>query len=235
MKAIDIEITDLTHLPAEGRQDGLLLGIGTILSIVIHGTVVAALICVLSWSMRESVAQPVLLTLNAGGSIPAKPDHPSVVTPPRRHIRTKEPSRKPLPAPPQERPLVPAKPMESTAFVPPATDSGATSHSEPAASGSKADDSGRRHEAEGESEKRMARTYLDGHFSYLRELILKRLTYPQEAKRRGYVGRVTVSFVILVSGKVTELAVLSGSGYRILDENVLQTIRSLGKIGRAHV
>lgn len=80
-----------------------------------------------------------------------------------------------------------------------------------------------------------ARGYLDGHFTYLRELILKRLKYPPDARRRGDMGRVTVSFVILESGSVTDLGVLSSSGHRILDENVLQTIRGLGALPKPPV
>jgi protein TonB len=235
MKAIDIKISDLTNLPTVGRQEGMLLGIGSLLSIVIHGTVVAAIACVLSWSMQENVAQPVLLTLNMGASIPTKTDSSPIREPPRRQVRTKDLSRT-LPVQPEIKPT----PAPQTTTLPSETVIPATNSSEPVASANEADYSARKQDATAtpqgvESEQRMAKTYLDGHFTYLRELIHKRLTYPPEAKRRGYVGRVTVSFVILVSGKVTDLAVLSGSGYRILDENVLQTIRGLGRLPKPPV
>jgi len=69
-----------------------------------------------------------------------------------------------------------------------------------------------------------------GHFSYLRELILKRLKYPREAKKKGWEGKLIVSFVIFEDGLITDSRILSSSGHPVLDQNVLEAIRGLGRL-----
>lgn len=66
--------------------------------------------------------------------------------------------------------------------------------------------------------------YLLKHFQYIRDLIMKNLTYPAQARRMGWKGRVTVSFIISEKGTVERIRIIKSSGYKILDENVAHTI-----------
>ncbi|OPY70693.1 MAG: Gram-negative bacterial tonB protein [Syntrophorhabdaceae bacterium PtaU1.Bin034] len=69
--------------------------------------------------------------------------------------------------------------------------------------------------------------YLKEHFAFIRELILKNLTYPAVARRMGWKGNLTVSFVICEGGSVESVRIVKSSGHRILDENALNTIKGL--------
>lgn len=68
-------------------------------------------------------------------------------------------------------------------------------------------------------------SYLSANFAYIRDRILKGLTYPAQARRMGWKGRVLVSFVIGDNGHVENVRVLESSGYAILDANAVRTIR----------
>ena len=69
--------------------------------------------------------------------------------------------------------------------------------------------------------------YLREHFTYIRDLILKNITYPPLAKKVGWQGRVLVSFIIMEDGRVTNIKIVKSSGHAVLDRNVLETIREV--------
>jgi protein TonB len=69
--------------------------------------------------------------------------------------------------------------------------------------------------------------YLKEHFAFIRELILKNLTYPAIARRMGWKGHLTVSFVICEGGSVENIRIVKSSGHRILDENALSTVKRI--------
>ena len=69
--------------------------------------------------------------------------------------------------------------------------------------------------------------YTKEQFVYIRDLVLKRLTYPPEAKKRGWEGVVLVCFVIRENGIVEQLRVMKSSGHEVLDEHAIRTIRSV--------
>lgn len=69
--------------------------------------------------------------------------------------------------------------------------------------------------------------YLREHFAYIRDLILKNITYPPLAKKVGWQGRVLVSFIIMEDGRVTNIKIVKSSGHAVLDRNVLETIREV--------
>lgn len=78
-----------------------------------------------------------------------------------------------------------------------------------------------------ESPEALKSRYLQAHFSYIRDLILKNLTYPPVARKLGWQGNVKVSFVIKEDGKVEQLRIAKSSGYEILDRKVVETIREV--------
>ncbi len=79
----------------------------------------------------------------------------------------------------------------------------------------------------GESAESLRKRYLREHFAYIRDLILRNLTYPPMAKKLGWRGGVTVSFVVRENGYTEKIRILKNSGYEILDQNVIQTIREV--------
>ena len=60
---------------------------------------------------------------------------------------------------------------------------------------------------------------------YIRDLIVKNLDYPSAARRMGWQGTVTVTFVVLESGTVQNIRIVKGSGYTILDQVVVKTVQ----------
>lgn len=57
----------------------------------------------------------------------------------------------------------------------------------------------------------------DRYLEEVRRIISARQHYPEEAARRRIEGRVRVSFVIGSGGRVVEVAIIEGSGSRLLD------------------
>lgn len=67
--------------------------------------------------------------------------------------------------------------------------------------------------------------YLKAHFSYIRNMIQRNLTYPKLAREMGWEGRVTVSFIVCESGYVEDIKVVSSSGFETLDKNAVEAVR----------
>jgi protein TonB len=70
-----------------------------------------------------------------------------------------------------------------------------------------------------------AAAYMKEHFVYIRDLIMKNLKYPPAARRLGWKGAVTVSFVVLENGAAQNIKVIKSSGHDILDQAVIKTIQ----------
>jgi protein TonB len=79
----------------------------------------------------------------------------------------------------------------------------------------------------GNSAEQMKNRYLREQYEYIKDLIQNNVSYPQRAIRMGWTGRVVVHFVILENGRVADTRIVSSSGYDLLDENVIETIRSV--------
>jgi len=80
---------------------------------------------------------------------------------------------------------------------------------------------------DGGSAESLKNWYLSEHFAYIRDLILKNITYPPLAKKIGWQGKVMVSFIIMEDGRVTNMKIVKSSGHAVLDRNVLETIREV--------
>ncbi len=71
-----------------------------------------------------------------------------------------------------------------------------------------------------------ARTrYLKEHFAYIRDKILRNISYPDSARRMGWQGKVLLSFIISADGSVKEFKIIQGSGFPILDKSAIETVR----------
>ena len=77
----------------------------------------------------------------------------------------------------------------------------------------------------GNSSEQMRNRYMKEQFEYIKKLIEKSITYPPRAKRMGLTGRVLVTFSILENGYISNEKIVNSSGYDLLDENVLETVR----------
>jgi protein TonB len=69
--------------------------------------------------------------------------------------------------------------------------------------------------------------YLREHFLYIKERILNQIVYPNLARRMGWHGKVLTSFVIHMDGTVSDIKILSSSGFKVLDENAVATIQDV--------
>lgn len=67
--------------------------------------------------------------------------------------------------------------------------------------------------------------YQREHFAYIRDIITKRLIYPYQARKMGWSGRVTLSFVVREDGGAQEIKVVQSSGFPMLDRSAMETVR----------
>jgi protein TonB len=77
--------------------------------------------------------------------------------------------------------------------------------------------------------------YLKANFSYIRDMIIKRIIYPERAREMGWQGKVKVSFVISSNGFVQDIRVLQSSGVEILDRNAVETVKKASPFPRPPV
>lgn len=63
------------------------------------------------------------------------------------------------------------------------------------------------------------------HFSAIKESIRKNMVYPLVARKNGWQGRVLVSFVICLDGRVEEIRIEESSGFALLDKNAIDIIK----------
>jgi len=82
---------------------------------------------------------------------------------------------------------------------------------------------------------RLRQRYVSEHFLYIKKIIQQNLTYPHAAKRAGWSGVVTVSFMVLENGRVDHIKILISSGYSVLDNNVIKTIQEVSPFPRPPV
>lgn len=62
-----------------------------------------------------------------------------------------------------------------------------------------------------------------------------KLYYPRNAAVFHITGTVTIGFLLYPDGRVTEITLLKSSGFRILDEAALNTIRSISPVRDANL
>ena len=65
---------------------------------------------------------------------------------------------------------------------------------------------------------------MQGNYEYIRKHIMESLIYPAVAQKRGWRGKVLVSFVINEGGEVEDITIVTSCGHDLLDSNVISTI-----------
>uniref|UniRef100_A0A7C4JSZ0 Energy transducer TonB n=1 Tax=Thermodesulfobacterium geofontis TaxID=1295609 RepID=A0A7C4JSZ0_9BACT len=65
--------------------------------------------------------------------------------------------------------------------------------------------------------------------SLISQIIQNNITYPYIARKMGWEGKVLISFVLTKEGKISFLNIEKSSGYKVLDENAIDTIKKVSK------
>jgi protein TonB len=132
--------------------------------------------------------------------------------------------------------------------VPLAGVEGPTDHSLPAAQGTNLGTKGRGETTisglsaaggetggRGKSREELRNGYLKEHFTYIKDIIQRNISYPPRARKLGWSGRVVVSFVIDEEGRTSNERILESSGFEVLDGNVIETVREVTPFPRPPV
>ena len=69
--------------------------------------------------------------------------------------------------------------------------------------------------------------YLREHFTYIRDRIMNNISYPQTARKMGWSGKVTISFVICENGDAEDIKIIQSSGFGILDRSAVETVKKV--------
>jgi protein TonB len=77
--------------------------------------------------------------------------------------------------------------------------------------------------------------YLKANFSYIRDMIMRRIIYPERAREMGWQGKVKLSFIISADGLVKDIRILESSGVAILDRNAVETVKKASPFPRPPV
>jgi len=77
------------------------------------------------------------------------------------------------------------------------------------------------------SAEQLRNRYLKEHFAYIRDLIQRNITYPLRARKMGWSGKVVISFIVHETGKVSNEKVVNSSGFEVLDNNVIATLKAV--------
>ncbi|MBI5141977.1 MAG: energy transducer TonB [Nitrospirae bacterium] len=67
--------------------------------------------------------------------------------------------------------------------------------------------------------------YIKLNFSYIKEMVQKRITYPAMARRMGWEGKVVVAFLVRADGGADNVRVVESAGYEALNKNTIEAVR----------
>ncbi|MBI4689711.1 MAG: energy transducer TonB [Nitrospirae bacterium] len=74
--------------------------------------------------------------------------------------------------------------------------------------------------------------YIKESFSYIRDAIQKKVTYPKMARKMGWEGNVRVSFIINPDGCVRDIRVVQSSGFELLDRHTIEAVKNASPFPR---
>jgi protein TonB len=77
--------------------------------------------------------------------------------------------------------------------------------------------------------------YLQEHFAYISDAIMKSLSYPAMARKMGWQGKVTLTFVVREDGGVRDVRVVESSGRDLLDRNAVEAVKKASPFPRPPV
>jgi len=67
--------------------------------------------------------------------------------------------------------------------------------------------------------------YLKENFSYIRDMIQKKVIYPKIARQMGWQGKVTVSCIVFLNGMVKDVKIMKTSGIEVLDSSAREAVK----------
>lgn len=199
-------------------------------SLTVHGLVIGLVFALSSSMAFQDAPMPIDFKLLE----PIGPPDPPKETPPKKTEAPVIAKRRPSPVPAKAKtvPLQPA--TEPEAAVPILADPKPalpSSHGLGSATGVEGE-GGNPFGTEGGSgggrqptEDELKKKYLAEHFRYIKKIIERNMTYPDRARRLGWAGRCVIAFSVQKNGQTRNIKVLSSSGYNILDDNVVDTIK----------
>ena len=79
----------------------------------------------------------------------------------------------------------------------------------------------------GGSAQELRNKYLSEHFAYIKNIIQENIIYPPVAQRMGWQGKVIIDFVITEKGNATDIKIAKSSGFVVLDDNVIKTVKAV--------
>lgn len=71
----------------------------------------------------------------------------------------------------------------------------------------------------------MKQRYIKEQFAYIRERVVKNLFYPSAARKKGWEGKLTLSFCVAKDGSVTTIKILESSGKDVLDKCAIDAVK----------
>lgn len=71
----------------------------------------------------------------------------------------------------------------------------------------------------------MVTAYIQGQFTYIRQMIAQNTQYPRRARKRQQEGTVLLSFTIQKNGLVSGVKIIKSSGHSLLDKNAISAIQ----------
>lgn len=67
--------------------------------------------------------------------------------------------------------------------------------------------------------------YLKQHFAYIKDKVQRHITYPHLARKMGWKGKVSVSFIVASTGHANEIHIVQSSGFMVLDQNAVDAVK----------
>ena len=75
------------------------------------------------------------------------------------------------------------------------------------------------------SKEGLGRSFLKSKLSIISAILRENLKYPFIARKMGWEGKVVISFILTKDGKVKNIKVVKSSGFSVLDENTIDTVK----------
>jgi len=203
------------------------------ISLLLHGAALSLVFALNSSLAKED--KPIVIDFTLVE--PSAPPAPAAHVPQKKAETPVIAKTLPQPTPPKQKVTPPApavepggpvpivaKPRESLPSPPEQTAAATATNSVPGGTGTTGT-SRTAGMSQGETAELLSKKYRAENFAYIKKIIEKNLDYPSRAQRMGWTGNCVISFVVQVNGHVTDIRILKSTGYGILDDNVIETIK----------
>ncbi len=81
-----------------------------------------------------------------------------------------------------------------------------------------------------EATKELREEFLREKLGVISSIVKQNLTYPPLARKLGMEGKMVISFLLTKDGRVEDIKIEQSTGYRLLDENAIKTVKRLEKL-----